>query len=145
MVVTMGSVETLTGSHPNIVCMAQPRGGGGGGGGGEGGVLPCISYIGTFRPTRYHVQGPLSYAGHTISPFCILKGYPRRSTSLLPPQPHNPRWFRVPSLRCVKRKLTYDLITRAWKATSLKSGSFFFFSWGQNLQALIGRGTISVT
>ena len=34
-------------------------------------------------------------------------------------------------------------ITRAWKATSLKSGSFFF--WGQNLQALIGWGTISVT
>ena len=60
--------------------------------------------------------------------------------------PEVPTWHII---RCssgaVQRLLHLWLIviTRAWKATSLKSSSFFF--WGQNLQALIGWGTISVT
>ena len=53
--------------------------------------------------------------------------------------------FEFPARLKLERNYEFELwlITRAWKAMSLKSGSFF--SWGQNMQALIGRGTISVT
>ena len=37
-----------------------------------GGVLPYISYIGTFRQSGYHFQGPLSWTGHTISHLGVL-------------------------------------------------------------------------
>ena len=39
---------------------------------GTPGVLPYISYIGTFRQSGCHFQGPLSWAGYTISHFHVL-------------------------------------------------------------------------
>ena len=87
----------------------------------RGGVLPHISYIGRFRQSGYHFQGPLSWTGYTISHFRVLN---RVIPANLPPSITYFHWFRAPSLNCAKTQ-TYVpfLVFWIWPAwSSLEQG-----------------------
>ena len=89
-------------------------------------VLPYTSCIGTFRQSGYHFQA-------------------RKASPFLPLRSHNFRWFRAPSVKCVKTQTYVPFLVFWWRPawSSLEQGkklqhflldrvakfTYFFFSW----------------
>ena len=90
---------------PSLLEVRESRGLGWGGG------TPIYFVYRDVTPVRVSFSGSsVLNRVYNFTFFCLKQGRHRKYSPFLPLQPHNIRWFRVPSLKCVKCKIMYRFL-----------------------------------